>query len=90
MAENLFAQSAEWGYNLAGRFKVFQQSGRDKPRELLTDSEVRELLRVSRTTLWRLRRTSRIPYSKIGGRYRYQREDVLQWLARSLELGGQP
>ena len=46
--------------------------------ELLTESEVLKLLRISRTTLWNLRREGRIPYYKIGGRYRYDQDEVLR------------
>lgn len=46
--------------------------------ELLTESEVLKLLRISRTTLWNLRKEGKIPYYKIGGRYRYDRDEVLR------------
>ena len=45
---------------------------------LLTESEVLKLLRISRTTLWNLRKEGRIPYYKIGGRYRYDKDEVLR------------
>jgi len=46
--------------------------------ELLTESEVLKLLRISRTTLWNFRKEGRIPYYKIGGRYRYDKDEVLR------------
>jgi len=45
---------------------------------MLTESEVLELLRISRTTLWNLRKEGKIPYYKIGGRYRYDKDEVLR------------
>ena len=47
--------------------------------ELLTDAEVQELLKMSRTTLWRLRKRG-LPHLKIGGRYRYRKSELLRWM----------
>jgi len=46
--------------------------------ELLKETEVLKLLRISRTTLWNLRREGKIPYYKIGGQYRYDKVEVLR------------
>lgn len=48
--------------------------------ELLTDTQLREMLGVSRTTLWRLRRHSQLPYGKVGREYRYRKSEVLAWI----------
>ena len=45
---------------------------------MLTESEILKVLRISRTTLWNLRRQGRIPYYKIGGQYRYDKEETLR------------
>jgi excisionase family DNA binding protein len=47
---------------------------------LLTDSEAQALLRVSRTTLWRLRKSEALPFLRVGGEIRYRGEDLEQWL----------
>jgi predicted DNA-binding transcriptional regulator AlpA len=62
---------------------MFQTGAKPKSTELLTDVEARALLRMSRTTLWRLRRGSSIPFSKVGGRYLYSRAELLRWIRRS-------
>jgi excisionase family DNA binding protein len=47
---------------------------------LLTDLELRELLGVSRTTLWRLRNRAGLPYGKVGREFRYRKSEVLRWV----------
>jgi excisionase family DNA binding protein len=51
--------------------------------ELLTDSELQRFLKASRTTIWRLRKRSGLPHSKVGGRYRYRRSEILLWLKQA-------
>ena len=48
--------------------------------EILTDAGLRELLNISRTTLWRLRKNDGLPYGKIGREYRYRKSEVLDWM----------
>jgi excisionase family DNA binding protein len=48
--------------------------------ELLTDEEVRSLLAVSRTTLWRLRKEEGFPFGRAGRKYLYRKSEVLQWI----------
>ena len=47
---------------------------------LLTDRQVGELLGVSRTTLWRLRRNGGLPFGKVGREFRYRKSEVLNWV----------
>lgn len=47
---------------------------------VLTDAELQAALRVSRTTLWRLRRSSGLPFFKVGSQFRYRSEDIERWL----------
>lgn len=58
-------------------YRRIQKRGRSL-KELLTESEVLRLLRISRTTLYNLRKEEKIPYYKIGGRYRYDKDEVLR------------
>jgi excisionase family DNA binding protein len=48
--------------------------------ELLTDAEVRRLLAVSRTTLWRLRKEAGLPFGRAGRKYLYRKSEILQWI----------
>lgn len=47
---------------------------------LLNEREVGELLGVSRTTLWRLRRQGELPFGKVGREFRYSRAEILSWV----------
>ncbi|WP_363168914.1 helix-turn-helix domain-containing protein [uncultured Lamprocystis sp.] len=49
--------------------------------ELLTDAQLRELLGISRTTVWRLRKHAGLPFGKVGRSYRYRKAEVLKWIA---------
>ena len=52
--------------------------------EILTSREARELLKIGRTKLWELTKTSRIPAYRVGSgktsSLRYKRSDLLEWL----------
>jgi len=54
-----------------------------KDKEILNESELMELLGVSRTTLWKLRRERNLPYGKVGREYRYLKSDIIGWLKES-------
>lgn len=45
---------------------------------LVTETELCEQLKVSRTTLWVLRRKG-LPFIRIGSLVRYEIEEVLNW-----------
>lgn len=46
-------------------------ASKKKPNQWLYGSEVKELLRISESTLRRMRLENRIPYKKIGRTYNY-------------------
>ncbi|MBR5575561.1 MAG: helix-turn-helix domain-containing protein [Alphaproteobacteria bacterium] len=48
----------------------------------LTTAEVADLLRIRKNTIerWRVSRTCPIPWTKIGGRVLYQKQDILNYL----------
>jgi len=52
--------------------------------EILTGQEARDLLKISRSTLWKLTKENEIPAYRVGtGRtsnLRYKRSELLQWL----------
>ena len=62
-------------------------SGPDAPKslneygDLLTEIEAGQVLRVSRQTLYRMRRDGRIPSVKIRGAIRYRKADLLRLLS---------
>ncbi len=54
-----------------------------RDKELLNEHELQEFLGVSRTTLWKLRKDSSLPYAKVGREYRYLKTEIIEWLKNS-------
>jgi excisionase family DNA binding protein len=56
-------------------------SGND---EILTAQEARDLLKISRSTLWKLTREEQIPAYRVGNgktsNLRYKKSELLEWL----------
>jgi excisionase family DNA binding protein len=50
------------------------------PDEWMTQEELADWLKISRTTVWRLIRESHIPVHRIGRTVRVRRSDVERWL----------
>ncbi len=52
--------------------------------EILTGQEARELLKISRSTLWKLTKDNDIPAYRVGNGktsdLRYNRSELLEWL----------
>jgi excisionase family DNA binding protein len=53
--------------------------------ELMTDQQLQEFLGISRTTLWRLRKSAGLPFGKVGRCYRYRKSEVLRWISEAPE-----
>ena len=53
------------------------------PVKLLTLSEVAEILRVNRETVYRMARDGRIPATKVGHQWRFNRSSIGAWLKES-------
>ncbi len=47
----------------------------------MTVSELAEHLLVSHTTIYRLLRNSHLPFFKVGGAYRFDRDEIDEWAA---------
>lgn len=50
---------------------------------VLTEAEVRGILRVSKTTIRRYRLSGKLPFKKFDGAIRYTNDDVLLFLDRA-------
>ena len=48
--------------------------------EILTLKEVAEYLKLAEKTAYRLALAGKLPGFKVGGSWRFKREDVLQWI----------
>ena len=51
-----------------------------RPDRLLTDADARDILGVSRTTLWRLRTRKGLPFLRIGSEIRYEPAAFQAWV----------
>lgn len=56
----------------------------DTNNQVLTEAEFSKLVKLSRTTLWLLRKQGRLSYCRLGAKILYRREHVDQ-LLKSLE-----
>ncbi len=68
---------------------MFQVAGNLEIDELLSEVELEQMLGVSRTTVWRLRRSGGLPFGKVGREYRYRKSEVLQWVKDNRYRAGQ-
>lgn len=66
--------------NLLNAVKICSHGAAFEMGDLLKETDLLRLLSLSRTTLWNLRKQGKIPYYKIGGQYRYDKDEVLRAL----------
>jgi hypothetical protein len=52
-------------------------------RQLFTDREACEFLRISAVTLWRLRKAGKITFRRVASKIVYLREDLESYLERN-------
>jgi excisionase family DNA binding protein len=57
--------------------------------EILTVKEVSELLKISEGTVYRLTKEGRIPAFKIGTDWRFQKAQIVHWIAEQTIRGAQ-
>lgn len=50
--------------------------------DLLTTKQLQEILRVDRTTIYRMAESGRLPAVKVGNQWRFPREHIEAWLQR--------
>lgn len=51
--------------------------------EILTEAEVRGILRISKGAIRRYRLSGKLPYKKFNGAIRYTNEDIILFLERT-------
>ena len=56
--------------------------------EILTLKEVAEYLKLAEKTAYRLAAEGKLPGFKVGGSWRFQREDVLNWIKEQKNKSG--
>lgn len=52
----------------------------DFPDEILTIDEVAAYLKTSKRTVYRLAASGKLPAFKLGGTWRFRKEDLNQWI----------
>lgn len=62
--------------------------------EILTGQEARELLKISRSTLWKLTKENEIPAYRVGNgktsNLRYKKSELIAWLNSNRITAGDP
>ncbi|APH54469.1 putative transcriptional regulatory protein [Granulibacter bethesdensis] len=53
--------------------------------EILTIREVAELLKINEKTAYKLALAREIPGFKVGGSWRFQRQEIANWIKRKVE-----
>jgi len=64
------------------------QGGYAMTDEILTLKEVAEYLKLAEKTAYRLAAEGKLPGFKVGGSWRFKREDVLQWIEEQKKTKG--
>ena len=55
--------------------------------EILTVGEAAELLRIPRSTVYKLAQLSKIPAQKVGRHWRFHRDTLVGWIAGKNQRG---
>jgi excisionase family DNA binding protein len=65
-------------------------SGYGMSDQILTIREVAELLKINEKTAYKLAAAGKIPGFKVGGSWRFERQEIANWIKRKVEeqLGG--
>ena len=50
------------------------------PSEILTIGETAELLKIPRSSVYRLAQQGKIPAKKVGRHWRFHRETIINWI----------
>ena len=53
--------------------------------EILTIREVAELLKINEKTAYKLAAEGKIPGFKVGGSWRFDRQEIANWIKRKVE-----
>lgn len=57
--------------------------------EIFTLDEVAAYLKVGKRTVYRLAAAKKIPAFKVGGTWRFRRQEIDQWITEQTEMGRQ-
>jgi excisionase family DNA binding protein len=60
--------------------------GKTMSDEIMTLKEVADYLKLAEKTAYRLAAEGKLPGFKVGGSWRFKREDILKWIEESKNL----
>lgn len=58
--------------------------------DVLTVEEVAELLKIPRSSVYKLAQEGKLPAQKVGRHWRFYRPTLLRWISGKLNLAGPP
>jgi len=61
----------------------------EKVNDILTIDEAAELLRIPRSTVYKLAQQDRIPAQKVGRQWRFHRRTLEKWIAGEVQFDGE-
>jgi len=64
--------------------------GKTMSDEILTLKEVADYLKLAEKTAYRLAAENKLPGFKVGGSWRFKKEDILQWIEEQKGSKGKP
>ncbi len=63
---------------------------KSQPESVLTIDDLAEYLKVSKSTLYKLAQSGKVPGQKVGKHWRFRRETIDQWLDKTSDLPAKP
>lgn len=70
-------------YNTISSVDPFSKRMSEQPDIFLNSKETCDLLKCSNVTLWKLRKSNKIPFFKINGAVRFRRTDVINYITKA-------
>lgn len=65
---------------------IQMKAGEKMTEKLLTPTEARQLLRISKSTLYRLIQSSRLPAVRVGSTYRIRMSELEEYLNKTRKI----
>ena len=63
---------------------------KSQPESVLTIDDLADYLKVSKSTLYKLAQSGKVPGQKVGKHWRFRKETIDQWLDKSNVLPTKP
>ncbi|MCF7963490.1 MAG: helix-turn-helix domain-containing protein [Pirellula sp.] len=63
---------------------------KSQPESVLTIDDLADYLKVSKSTLYKLAQSGKVPGQKVGKHWRFRKETIDQWLDKTSDLPAKP